>query len=43
MLFPTFGNMNEKSFPIFGNGRPVFLGMVGNGNFRSPIDAKSDL
>ena len=29
----------KKSFPIFGNGnrRPVFPGMVGNGNSRSPL------
>ena len=29
----------KKSFPIFGNGngRPVFPGMAGNGNSRSPL------
>ena len=29
----------KKSFPNFGNGngRPVFPGMVGNGNSRSPL------
>ena len=32
--FPNFGNGMKKSFPIFGNGngRPIFPGMVGNGN-----------